>query len=74
MYDFSNNDGVLKALEETLDTSKLTFSEHHGLRVLLVQAYYAGRDSGIMDMSDAWQKSTEKTFAHLKGTSHDHAA
>jgi hypothetical protein len=66
-HDFTNNDGVQKALEETVDTSKLTLSEHHGLRVLLVEAYYAGRDSGILSMGDKWKKSNEKRFAHLKG-------
>jgi hypothetical protein len=65
-HDFSNNDGVQKALEETIDTSKLTLSEHHGLRVLLVEAYYAGRESGILDMSDAWKKNIDKTFAHIE--------
>jgi hypothetical protein len=65
-HDFSNNDGVQKALNETMDTSKLTLSEHHGLRVLLVEAYYAGRDSGIMNMSEAWKKSIDKTFAHIE--------
>jgi hypothetical protein len=65
-HDFSNNDGVQKALDETMDTSKLTLSEHHGLRVLLVEAYYAGRDSGILSMGDKWKKSIDKTFAHLE--------
>ena len=65
-HDFTNNDGVQKALEETVDTSKLTMLEHHGLRVLLVEAYYAGRDSGIMHMSDAWKKNIDKTFAHIE--------
>ena len=71
-HDFSNNDGVQKALDETMDTSKLTLSEHHGLRVLMLQAYYQGRDTGITHMSDAWKRSIEKTFA--KETSYDHAA
>jgi hypothetical protein len=66
-HDFSNNDGVEKALNETMDTSKLTLSEHHGLRVLLVEAYYAGRESGILSTAQKWKESNEKVFAHLKG-------
>jgi hypothetical protein len=64
--DFSTNKGVEKALKETVDTSKLTMLEHHALRVLLIEAYYAGRDSGILHMSDAWKKNIDKTFAHLE--------
>ena len=66
-HDFTSNDGVRKALEETINTSKLTLSEDHGLRVLLVQAYYAGRDSGILSTSEKWKASIDRTFAHLKG-------
>lgn len=66
-HDFSNNDGVQKALNETMDTSKLTLSEHHGLRVLLVEAYYQGRDTGILSACDKWKKSNEKIFGHLEG-------
>lgn len=66
-HDFSTNKGVQKALEETMDTSKLTLSEHHALRVLLIEAYYAGRDSGILSACDKWKKSNEKIFGQLKG-------
>jgi len=73
--DFSTNDGVKKALDEALDIGKLSDTELCNVRAMILRAYYAGRDSGILDMSEAWRKSTEKTFSHLaKETSYDHAA
>jgi hypothetical protein len=70
--DFSTNKGVEKALEEAMDIYKLSDDELYNVRALVLSAYYAGRDSGIMNMSEAWQKSIEKTFA--KETSYDHAS
>jgi hypothetical protein len=70
--DFSTNKGVEKALEEAMDIYKLSDDELYNVRALVISAYYAGRDSGIMNMSEAWKKSIEKTFA--KETSYDHAA
>jgi len=65
--DFSTKEGVEKAIEEAMDISKLSDYELYNVRALVISAYYAGRDSGIMNMSEAWQKSIEKTFSHLKG-------
>jgi hypothetical protein len=64
--DFSTNEGVDKALDEALGIWKLSDIERYNIRALVLRAYYAGRDSGIMHMSDAWKKNIDKTFAHLE--------
>jgi len=64
--DFSTNKGVEKALEEALDIYKLSDDELYNVRALVISAYYAGRDSGILSMGDKWKKSIDKTFAHLE--------
>lgn len=63
--DFNTSEGIAKAIEQAIDTSKLSYTERHDLSVLVIEAYYAGRESGILHMSDAWHKCNEKVFGKV---------
>jgi len=63
--DFSTSEGIAKAIDETIDTSKISYTDLRNISVLVIEAYYAGRESGILHMSEAWQKCNEKVFGKV---------
>jgi hypothetical protein len=65
-HDLSTNGGIENAIDEAIDISRLSDTELYNLRVLMLQAYYEGRDSGIKHMADAWQKCNEKVFGKAR--------